>query len=312
MLVGAAGEVGQVGTAGWGADACGSTPAAWLTHCLGRMYALCSCPATTCRKARVELLQSYIKSACLSPAVATVQVSEQTDSLRVLGSDPVDYITPFSTCFPSNLLQVSEQTDSLRVLGSDPVDYLITPRVLACMIAVPILNLLCFCMGACGCNCDCSALSFYGVCMEVGACMIAVPNLECYSASEGLRSTSCRSHPSPCAVAALHTSRHGGERGAARNRCTTSAAGLTAPSPCRALLPSSIVLRHGGERGAGRNGVRRQLQRDPGLGDACHQRMGRGDQHDQVLGVWHHHQRRWGLFGTVVSRWGAGTAITAL
>ncbi|KAI7842873.1 hypothetical protein COHA_003490 [Chlorella ohadii] len=79
--------------------------------------------------------------------LGTMQVSEQTDSLRVLGSDPVDYITPFSTCFPSNLLQVSEQTDSLRVLGSDPVDYLITPRVLACMIAVPILNLLCFCMG---------------------------------------------------------------------------------------------------------------------------------------------------------------------
>lgn len=44
-------------------------------------------------------------------------------------------------------MQVSEQTDSLRVLGSDPVDYLITPRVLACMIAGPILNLMCFCMG---------------------------------------------------------------------------------------------------------------------------------------------------------------------
>ena len=44
-------------------------------------------------------------------------------------------------------LQVSEQTDSLRVLGSDPVDYLITPRVLACMIAGPILCVMCFCMG---------------------------------------------------------------------------------------------------------------------------------------------------------------------
>ena len=43
--------------------------------------------------------------------------------------------------------QVSEQTDSLRVLGSDPVDYLITPRVLASMIAAPVLNLLCFTMG---------------------------------------------------------------------------------------------------------------------------------------------------------------------
>lgn len=43
--------------------------------------------------------------------------------------------------------QVSEQTDSLRVLGTDPVDYLITPRVLASMIAAPVLNLLCFTMG---------------------------------------------------------------------------------------------------------------------------------------------------------------------
>ena len=44
-------------------------------------------------------------------------------------------------------MAVSEQTDSLRVLGSDPTNYLISPRVLACMIATPVLNLLCFCMG---------------------------------------------------------------------------------------------------------------------------------------------------------------------
>lgn len=44
-------------------------------------------------------------------------------------------------------MQVSEQTDTLRVLGSDPVDYLISPRVLACMVAMPILNILCFATG---------------------------------------------------------------------------------------------------------------------------------------------------------------------
>uniref|UniRef100_A0A383VTI4 ABC transporter permease protein n=2 Tax=Tetradesmus obliquus TaxID=3088 RepID=A0A383VTI4_TETOB len=44
-------------------------------------------------------------------------------------------------------MQVSEQVDSLRVLFTDPVDYLVTPRVLASMIAGPILNVLCFCMG---------------------------------------------------------------------------------------------------------------------------------------------------------------------
>jgi len=44
-------------------------------------------------------------------------------------------------------MAVSEQTDSLRVLGSDPVNYLISPRIVACMVATPILCLLCFCMG---------------------------------------------------------------------------------------------------------------------------------------------------------------------
>lgn len=44
-------------------------------------------------------------------------------------------------------MQVSEQVDSLRVLFTDPVDYLVTPRVMASMIAGPLLNVLCFCMG---------------------------------------------------------------------------------------------------------------------------------------------------------------------
>lgn len=44
-------------------------------------------------------------------------------------------------------MQVSEQMDSLRVLSTDPVDYLVTPRVLASMLAGPVLNVLCFCMG---------------------------------------------------------------------------------------------------------------------------------------------------------------------
>lgn len=46
-----------------------------------------------------------------------------------------------------SFVQVSEQMDSLRMLGSDPIDYLVTPRVLACMIAGPVLNILCFAMG---------------------------------------------------------------------------------------------------------------------------------------------------------------------
>nr|KYP38064.1 hypothetical protein KK1_040711 [Cajanus cajan] len=49
--------------------------------------------------------------------------------------------------FSRELSPVSEQTDTLRVLGSDPVDYLVTPRVLATCIALPLLTLLCFTLG---------------------------------------------------------------------------------------------------------------------------------------------------------------------
>ncbi|GLJ31430.1 hypothetical protein SUGI_0630780 [Cryptomeria japonica] len=41
-------------------------------------------------------------------------------------------------------MQVSEQTDTLRVLGTDPVDYLVIPRVFACCVALPVLTLICF------------------------------------------------------------------------------------------------------------------------------------------------------------------------
>ncbi|KAL3517685.1 hypothetical protein ACH5RR_020274 [Cinchona calisaya] len=44
-------------------------------------------------------------------------------------------------------MQVSEQTDTLRVLGADPVDYLVTPRVIASCIVLPFLTLMCFTVG---------------------------------------------------------------------------------------------------------------------------------------------------------------------
>ncbi|KAI3720094.1 hypothetical protein L6452_21004 [Arctium lappa] len=44
-------------------------------------------------------------------------------------------------------MQVSEQVDTLRVLGTDPVDYLVTPRVIASCVALPFLTLICFTVG---------------------------------------------------------------------------------------------------------------------------------------------------------------------
>ncbi|KAA8527870.1 hypothetical protein F0562_035261 [Nyssa sinensis] len=62
-------------------------------------------------------------------------------------------------------MQVSEQTDTLRVLGSNPVDYLVTPRVIACCVALPFLTLMCFTVGMAS-----SALladSVYGVSINI-------------------------------------------------------------------------------------------------------------------------------------------------
>lgn len=44
-------------------------------------------------------------------------------------------------------MQVSEQIDTLRVLGTDPVDFLVTPRVIASCLALPFLTLICFTVG---------------------------------------------------------------------------------------------------------------------------------------------------------------------
>ncbi|KAJ4952238.1 hypothetical protein NE237_029070 [Protea cynaroides] len=62
-------------------------------------------------------------------------------------------------------MQVSEQTDTLRVLGTNPVDYLVTPRVIATCVALPILTLMCFTIGMAS-----SALladSVYGVSVNI-------------------------------------------------------------------------------------------------------------------------------------------------
>ncbi|GAV62094.1 Permease domain-containing protein, partial [Cephalotus follicularis] len=62
-------------------------------------------------------------------------------------------------------MQVSEQTDTLRVLGANPVDYLVTPRVIASCLALPFLTLMCFTIGMAS-----SALladSVYGVSINV-------------------------------------------------------------------------------------------------------------------------------------------------
>lgn len=47
-------------------------------------------------------------------------------------------------------MRVTEQIDALLILKTDPVDYLVTPRVLACCLMLPILTLLSLVTGMTG------------------------------------------------------------------------------------------------------------------------------------------------------------------
>lgn len=47
-------------------------------------------------------------------------------------------------------MRVTEQIDALQMLRSDPVDYLVIPRVIACSLMLPLLNVLAFITGMIG------------------------------------------------------------------------------------------------------------------------------------------------------------------
>jgi phospholipid/cholesterol/gamma-HCH transport system permease protein len=47
-------------------------------------------------------------------------------------------------------MNVTEQIDALRTMAVNPIQYLVTPRVVACVIMVPILCLLCSLVGVGG------------------------------------------------------------------------------------------------------------------------------------------------------------------
>ena len=47
-------------------------------------------------------------------------------------------------------MKVTEQIDALQILKTDPIDYLVIPRVVACALMLPVLNLLSFITGMTG------------------------------------------------------------------------------------------------------------------------------------------------------------------
>jgi hypothetical protein len=47
-------------------------------------------------------------------------------------------------------MNVTEQLDALRVMGSDPIRYLVVPRFIVCMILLPILTIYSDLLGVLG------------------------------------------------------------------------------------------------------------------------------------------------------------------
>ncbi|MEM9882000.1 MAG: ABC transporter permease, partial [Planctomycetota bacterium] len=47
-------------------------------------------------------------------------------------------------------MRVTEQLDAIRVMGTDPVQYLVVPRVLACVIMLPVLTVFSNLLGIAG------------------------------------------------------------------------------------------------------------------------------------------------------------------
>jgi phospholipid/cholesterol/gamma-HCH transport system permease protein len=47
-------------------------------------------------------------------------------------------------------MRVTEQIDALQILKTDPIDYLVIPRVIACALMLPLLNVLAFITGMTG------------------------------------------------------------------------------------------------------------------------------------------------------------------
>lgn len=160
-------------------------------------------------------------------------------------------------------MAVSEQTDSLRVLGSDPVNYLISPRIVACMVATPILCLLCFCMG----TPPPPHLKKESLCVIVcvggeGGSHWGEPKNFCW-----------------CSDAFRPGERSQGGRLSRRQKLSVQDGGDG----------KHMHRRHGLQHDAGRPGVRRACQCHPGVRAEGGHRLGSHHFHDQVLGVRHHH-----------------------
>ncbi|KAH9623264.1 hypothetical protein KSS87_023120 [Heliosperma pusillum] len=101
-----------------------------------------------CCEAQIEEMTVELKLLRLNRSVGRVLALAFARELSPVVT-PIVVAGRIGSAFAAELgtMQVSEQTDTLRVLGANPADYLVTPRVLASCIALPFLTLVCFIVG---------------------------------------------------------------------------------------------------------------------------------------------------------------------
>nr|YP_009488610.1 putative ABC transporter permease protein Ycf63 [Grateloupia filicina]AWD77315.1 putative ABC transporter permease protein Ycf63 [Grateloupia filicina] len=125
-------------------------------------------------------LSISLMTACFVGFVFTLQVAKEFlyfDAVSLIGAvltiafvrelspvlTSVIIIGRIGSCFTAELatMKVTEQIDALYLLHTDPLIYLVLPRILACMIMLPILNIFSFATSLAGSAFICFVL--YGI-----------------------------------------------------------------------------------------------------------------------------------------------------
>nr|QCI05444.1 hypothetical protein [Crouania attenuata] len=87
-----------------------------------------------------ELL--YLNAVYLIGSVLTISFLRELSPVLTL----VIFIGRVGSCFTSELatMKVTEQIDALYLLGTNPISYLVLPRIISCIVILPVLNLFAF------------------------------------------------------------------------------------------------------------------------------------------------------------------------
>lgn len=131
----------------------------WYFHQVGKhllhlgYFSLPVVALTALFSGMVLVLQSYTGFARFSSesAVATVVVLSMTRELGpVLAGLMVTGRVGAAMAAEIGTMRVTDQIDALQTLATSPIRYLVVPRVVACLIALPLLVIIADILGVCG------------------------------------------------------------------------------------------------------------------------------------------------------------------